>query len=277
MIYLSQKTNFMITQLLQWPFTSPPTLTCRVTLWMLSSSETVWFRKLQIPISSLLHSLFSLIEIEYQFSLCVSTCAWPFSFLYRPVSSLFDHMNYSSYYYPWFLPLMLLLPPLTRPHSRSVIQSVFCIMRSKQPSWSWKIWNICENWPHQKSQFQPAPQEILLFILDHYSLHPCFPASSFAFFDTKLTVILGTWLEPLFLSGMPFFSPFLPLPVQLFQKLSPFMRLPDPQIGFNYFLSVHSALCIGLPLPHNVIFLGVGRDWDCFPTLYFSTWHKASV
>ena len=89
--------------------------------------------------------------------------------------------------------------------------------------------------------------------------------------------MVETWLEPLFLSGMPLFSPFLPLPVQLFSKLSCSWGFPDHSDWVQYFLSVHSALCIGLPLPHNVIFLGVGRDWDCFPTCTLSAWHKAGV
>ena len=67
-----------------------------------------------------------------EFPFRVPICAWPFSFLYPALPhflpyELFFHL------YPWFLPLMLLLPPLTRTLiSRSVIQSVFSIMRSKQ-------------------------------------------------------------------------------------------------------------------------------------------------
>lgn len=203
-----------------------------------------------------------------EFSLCVSTCAWPFSFLY-PACIPFLTI--------WIIPSPVPLIPSSYASaasthqtliSRSVIQSVFCIMRSKQlnPGKSETFAKIDHIRNSQFSASTSGNPFIYPWSLFSPSLFSCF---FFCFFDTKLTVILGTWLEPLFLSGMPFFSPFLPLPVQLFSKLSRSWGFPDHSDWVQYFLSVHSALCIGLPLPHNVIFLGVGRDWDCFPTLYF--------
>ena len=140
---------------------------------------------------------------------------------------IFDHMNYSF----TCTPDSFLLG--------------FCYLHSPEPSfqdqwynlysllWDPSSW-ILENLKHLRKlitleihNFQPAPQEILLFILDHYSLHPCFSASRFAFWYQKLSVILlGTRLEPLFLSGMPFsFSPFT---CSTFFKIISFMKLPWP-------------------------------------------------
>lgn len=161
-----------------------------------------------------------------EFPLCVSTCAWPFSFLYPACTP--------------FLTIWTILSPVplipssyasaasTHQNPHFKISGTICILYYEiQAAESWRIWNIWENWSHQKFSFQPAPQEILLFILDHYSLHPCFPASRFAFWYQKLSVILlGTRLEPLFLSGMPFsFSPFT---CSTFFKIISFMKLPWP-------------------------------------------------
>lgn len=212
-----------------------------------------------------------------EFPLCVATCVWPFSFLYPACTP--------------FLTIQIILSPVplipssyasaasTHQNPHFKISDTVCILYYEiQAAESWRIWNVWEKWSHQKfTGFSQHPRKsfylslitilsILVFLLP------------ILLFDTKLTVIvLGTWLEPLFLSGMPFFSPFLPLPVQLFSKLSRSWGFPDHSDWVQYFLPVHSALCIGLPLPHNVIFLGVGRDWDCFPTCTLGAWHKAGV
>ena len=145
---------------------------------MLSSSGTVWFRNLQIPISSLLHSLFSLIEIEYlNFLFVWQHVPGLFLFSTQPVPrfwpyELFFHL------YPWLLPLMLLLPPLTRTLiSRSVIQSVFSIMRSKQlnPGESETFEKIEHIRNSKVSASTPGNPFIYLWSLFSPSLFSCFP------------------------------------------------------------------------------------------------------
>lgn len=190
---------------------------------------------------------------------------------------VFDHTNYSFTCTPDSFLLCFCCLHSPEPSFQDQWYSLYSLLWDPS-SWILENLKVWENWSHQKfTGFSQHPRKsfylslitilsILVFLLP------------ILLFDTKLTVIvLGTWLEPLFLSGMPFFSPFLPLPVQLFSKLSRSWGFPDHSDWVQYFLPVHSALCIGLPLPHNVIFLGVGRDWDCFPTCTLGAWHKAGV
>ena len=162
---------------------------------------------------------------------------------------------------PFYLCFCCLHPP--KPSSRSVIQSVFSPVRSKQLNAAGES-QIAEeidtirNW-----RFQRISKSFYLSLVTILSILVFLLL--ILLFDTKLIVILPrTWLEPLFLSVMPFFSPFLPLPVLLFlEDYLLYEASPTPQIGFSapYQYAVPCVLvCL---CHHNMIFLR-GRDWDCF-------------
>ena len=160
-------------------------------------------------------------------SLCGNMCL-AFFFSLPSLYPVFDHTNYSF------------------TCTRDSFLLCFCCLHSPEPSfqdqwyslysvlWDPSSW-ILENLKRLRKlitseihRFQPAPQEILLFIFDHCSLHPCFPASHFAFWYQTYCNCSGdlTWASlPVWNAFLLSFSPFT---CSTFFKIISFMRRPWP-------------------------------------------------
>lgn len=176
-----------------------------------------------------------------EFSLCVSTCAWPFSFLY-PACTPFLTI--------WIIPSPVPLIPSSYASAASThqnphfeISDTICILYYEiQAAESWKIWNICENWPHQKfTVFSQHPRKSF-----------CLSLITILSILVFLLLVLLFWYQTYCNSGhltwasLPVWNAFLlsfsPSTCSTFFKIVSFMRLPRP-------LRLRSVLLISTQCP----------------------------
>lgn len=198
-------------------------------------------------------------------------CLAFFFSLLQPVSH-FDHIDH---YHYTLIPSSYASAASTHQASFEISDTIiFCIMRSKQLN-PGKSETFAKIEHIRNSQFfsQHLRKSFYLSLITILSI---LVSSSFAFwYQTYCNSGDLTWglssLSHRYLSSL-LFSLYL---FNFFQNYLVHEASLTTQIGFRLLLSVHSA-CVLVCLCHNVIFLGVGRDWDC-TTCTFSTWHKASV